>query len=75
MSAIGLSAAPRGKGFAISAYADIRHEQLFFERQQSLTLRNMEWEDRIKPMTSWSALILRGLGVAVLTYAILAVLI
>lgn len=75
MSAIGLSAASRGKGFAISAYADIRHEQMFFERQQSLTLRNMEWEDRIKPMTSWSALILRGLGVAVLVYALLTVLI
>lgn len=75
MSAIGLSAAHRGKGFAISAYADIRHEQLFFERQQSLTLRGMEWEGRIKPMMSWSALILRGLGVAVLASAILAVLI
>jgi len=75
MSAIGMSAAPRGKGFAISAYADIRHEQLFFERQQSLTLRNMEWEGRIRPMTSWSALILRGLGVAIVASAILAVLI
>ena len=74
MSAIGMSAS-RGKGFAISAYADIRHEQLVFERQQSLALRNMEWEGRIRPMTSWSALILRGLGVAVLASAILAVLI
>ena len=74
MSAIGLSA-PRGKGFAISAYADVRHEQLFFERQQSLSLRNMEWEGRIRPMTSWSALIMRGLGMAVLASAILAVLV
>ncbi len=71
MSAIGMSA-PRGKGIAISAYADVRHEQLFFERQQSLTLRNMEWEGRIEPMTSWSALILRGLGLVVLASAILA---
>jgi hypothetical protein len=75
MSAIGLSAASRGKGFAISAYADIRHEQMFFERQQSLTLRGMEWEDRIKPMTSWSGLLLRGVGVVVLASVILAVLI
>ena len=75
MSAIGLYAAPRGKSFAISAYADVRHEQLFFERQQSLALRNMEWEDRIRPMTSWSMLILRGIGVAVLASAILAILI
>ena len=71
MSAIGLSA-PRGKGIAISAYADVRHEQLFFERQQSLALRSMEWEGRIEPMTSWSALILRGLGLVVLASAILA---
>ena len=70
MSAIGMSA-PRGKGIAISAYADVRHEQLFFERQQSLTLRSMEWEGRIEPMVSWSALILRGLGLAVLASAIL----
>jgi len=71
MSAIGMSA-PRGKGIAISAYADVRHEQLCFERQQSLALRSMEWEGRIEPMTSWSALILRGLGLVVLASAILA---
>jgi hypothetical protein len=74
MSAIGMSA-PRGKGFAVSAYADVRHEQLFFERQQSLTLRGMEWEGRVKPLTSWSTLIARGLGVAILATAILAILI
>jgi hypothetical protein len=68
-------AAPRGKDFAISAYADIRHEQLCFERQQSLALRDMEWEGRIKPMTSWSGLLLRGLGVAALASVILAVLV
>jgi hypothetical protein len=67
--------APRGKGFAVSAYADVRHEQLFFERQQSLTLRGMEWEGRVKPLTSWSTLIARGLGVAILACAILAILI
>ena len=74
MSAIGMSAL-RGKGFAISAYADIRHEQLFFERQQSLALKGMEWEGRIRPMTSWSGLLLRGMGVAALASVILAVLI
>jgi hypothetical protein len=75
MSAIGMSAAPRGKAFAVSAYADVRHAQMFFERQQSLTLKGMEWEGRIKPMTSWSTLILRGLGAAALACVILAVLI
>ena len=74
MSAIGMSAL-RGKEFAISAYADVRHEQLFFERQQSLALRNMEWENRIKPMTSWSALILRGLGIMVFASLVLAIFI
>jgi hypothetical protein len=74
MSSIGMSAL-RGKGIAISAYADVRHEQLFFERQQSLALRSMEWEGRIEPMMSWSALVLRGLGLTVLGCAILAIVI
>ena len=64
-----------GKGFVVSAYADIRHEHLFFERQQSQVLRGMDWEGRVEPLTPWSTLILRGLGVAVLASAILAVLI
>ena len=73
MSAIGL---PRmGKGFAISAYADIRHEHLFFERQQSQALREMEWEGRVEPLTPWSTLIMRGAGVAVLASALLTILI
>ena len=74
MSAIGMPR-PMGKGFAISAYADIRHEHLFFERQQSQALREMEWEGRVAPLTPWSTLIMRGLGVAMLASAILAVLI
>jgi hypothetical protein len=74
MSAIGLSA-PRGKGFAISAYADVRHEHLFFERQQSLSLRNMEWENRVEPLLPWSTLIMRGLGVAALASVFLALVI
>lgn len=71
MSAIGIPA-PRGKGFAISAYADVRHEHLFFERQQSLAMRNMEWENRVEPMTPWSTLIMRGLGLATLASVFLA---
>ena len=74
MSAIGLSRHP-GKNFAISAYADTRHEHLVFERQQSYALRSMEWEGRVVPLTSWSTLILRGAGVVVLASAILAFLI
>ena len=71
MSAIGMPA-PRGKGFAISAHADVRHEHLFFERQQSLTLRNMEWENRVEPLLPWSTLIVRGAGIAILALVFLA---
>ena len=74
MSAIG-SAAPSGKTFAISAYADIRHEHLCFERQQSLALRELEWEDRVEPMLPWSAVILRLLGATAIACAVLAILI
>ena len=74
MSAIGMSAL-RGKGFAVSAYADVRHEQLCFERQQSLAMRNMEWEGRVRPLLPWSTLILRVLGGAVLASVCLAILI
>ena len=73
MSAIGMSA-PRGKGFAISAYADIR-QGLRFERQQSLAMRSMEWEGRVEPLTPWSTLIMRGTGVAILASAFLAIVI
>ena len=75
MSAIGTAAGGRGKTFAISAYADIRHEHLCFERQQSLALREREWEERVQPMLPWSALILRGLGAAAAAYVILAMVI
>jgi hypothetical protein len=74
MSAIGMPR-PMGKNFAISAYAEIRHKHLFFERQQSQTLREMEWEGRVAPLTPWSTLIMRGLGVAVLAGALLTILI
>jgi hypothetical protein len=71
MSAIGISA-PRGKGFAVSAHADVRHDHLVFERQQSLMLREREWEDRVQPLLPWSALIMRGVGVTIFAAAILA---
>ena len=75
MSAVGLSARGAQKGFAVSVYADVRHGHLFFERQQSLALRGLEWEGRMQPLLPWSALILRGFGVALLASAFLAILI
>jgi hypothetical protein len=38
-------------------------------------LRSLEWEGRIRPMTSWSGLLLRGMGAAALASAILAMMI
>ncbi len=75
MSALGISADNTAKTFAVSAYADVRHEHLFFERQQSLAMRELEWEDRLQPPLSWSALILRGLGSAFIACVVLAMLI
>ena len=46
-----------------------------FERQQSLALRNMEWEGRVEPLLPWSTLIMRGVGVAIFASAFLAILI
>ncbi|HTC83516.1 MAG TPA: hypothetical protein VK683_04135 [Rhizomicrobium sp.] len=77
MSAIGsaVGGTSHGKSFAVSAYADIRHAHLCFERQQSLALRELEWEDRLEPMLPWSALLLRGLGALAAACVVLAVLI
>lgn len=74
MSAIGMPA-PRGKAFAISAYADYRHDHLVFARQQSLTMRELDWEGRVEPLLPWTTLIIRGAGVAIFVAAFLAILI
>ena len=63
MSAIGL---PNSKNFAVSAYADYRHDVLVFPRQQSPALRDMEWESRLKPLQSWGSLLVRGAAIALL---------
>jgi hypothetical protein len=67
--------APRGKDFAISAYADYRHDHLVFARQQSLQMREMDWEKGAEPLTPYSTLIMRGTGVAIFVAAFLAILI
>ena len=38
----------------ISAHADYRHEDYFFQRTQSRALKALEWEDSGKPLQSWS---------------------
>ena len=68
MSAIGMS---RGKGFKISAYAGYDHDHLVFARQQSHATRQLPWEDRVKPLKSWSSLLGPWLGLAGLAAIIL----
>lgn len=76
MSAIGIDAGTaRGKTFAVSAYADIRHGHLVFERQQSLALREMEWEGRLTPLMPWSSLILRWAAAATVVLAVYVLLV
>lgn len=73
MSAIGFSA-PRVRDFHISSSADWRQDQLVFARQQSLAMREMAWEDRIKPLRSWSSLITTWGSVAMAAAALLVLL-
>lgn len=72
MSAIGMPGPQRP--FVISA-CGYDHAQLFFERQQSLEMRGMEWEGRIRPLTPWSAIIARGAGALALLAAAGAILV
>ena len=59
MSAIGL---PKGKDFVLSAYADYRRDAMMFARQQSPTMRALEWENRARPLKSWTSLLAPWLG-------------
>ena len=68
MSAIGL---PPGKGFRMSAHADYSHDHLVFARQQSHALRALDWEDRMPPLKSWSALLAPWLGLTALAVIVL----
>jgi hypothetical protein len=76
MSAIGISNnLSRPRTLIVSASADVRHEQLFFERQQSLATRDLEWEVRAQPLLPWSALILRGLCAVLIACLVVAILV
>jgi len=51
----------RGKGFVISGCANYGHDKMFFPRQQSAALRDLEWE-KTPPLKSWSGLLGPWLG-------------
>jgi hypothetical protein len=71
MSAIGISG---NRSFVMSAVG-YDHKSLCFERQQSLELRGMEWEERIRPLAPWSTLIVRGAGALALFIAAAAMVV
>jgi hypothetical protein len=67
MSAIGISnlraypAPPRKTApRIICAHADHRRADFIFQRTQSLTMRDAPWENRIRPMRSWSEISIYG---------------
>jgi len=38
----------------IGAHADFRREDYVFQRTQSIAMRALEWESRMKPMRPWA---------------------
>jgi hypothetical protein len=38
----------------IGAHADYRREDYMFQRTQSLAMRELEWDHRLKPMRPWT---------------------
>ena len=46
----------------IGANADYRRDDYIFPRQQSLAMRQMEWEDRLKPIRPWGSNIVANLA-------------
>jgi hypothetical protein len=74
MSAIGISG---GAAFApriISAHAEHRRNDFIFPRTQSLAFRDAPWEERIKPLRSWSEISVYG-AVALAATALVTALI
>ena len=66
---------PDGAYERIATCAEWRQDQMVFARQQSLAMREMAWESRIKPLRSWSSLVTPWAGAAMLALALLAVLV
>ena len=58
----------------ISAHADYRHEDYFFNRTQSRALRALEWEHSDKPLQSWSELVYPALAAAGAVIAVAGIL-
>ena len=50
----------------IGAHADYSRNDYIFPRQQSLAMREMEWEGRLKPLRSWGGNVVANLAWAIL---------
>jgi hypothetical protein len=58
----------------VSAHADYRHEDYFFNRTQSRALTALEWEHSGKPLHSWSEILYPAAAVAGAVVAVLGML-
>jgi hypothetical protein len=58
----------------ISAHADYRHEDYFFNRTQSRALSALEWEHSGKPLHSWSEILYPAAAAAGAVVAMLGML-
>ena len=58
----------------ISAHANYRHEDYFFNRTQSRALSGLEWEHSGKPLHSWSQLLYPAAAAAGVVIAALGIL-
>jgi hypothetical protein len=46
----------------IGAHADYRREDFVFSRTQSLAMRELEWEGRLKPLRPWGSNLVANLA-------------
>jgi hypothetical protein len=52
----------RNDSRCIGAHADYRREDFVFARTQSLAMRELEWENRIKPIKPWGSNLVANLA-------------
>ena len=50
----------------ISSHAEYRREDYFFQREQSRTMRQMQWEHRGRVFKSWSPHMMAAVGIVLL---------
>lgn len=56
------SSSRRNDNSCIGAHADYRREDFIFARQQSIAMRQLEWENRLKPIRPWGSNLVANLA-------------